>query len=436
MHRRSLAPVALGAALALAATACSCATSGQARSGTAGGKTLTVWYMDGDLSSQAQNAIDTAFEKATGAKVRVQIQEWDDINTKISTALAQDNPPDVLEIGNTDVPLFAATGALSDITAHRAQLAGGQSWLPGLVGPATVDGKLYAAPLFAGNRAVIYNKKIWGAAGVSTAPASFAELTADLDKIKKANASPGFSAFYFPGQYWYGALQFVWAAGGQLAVQNGGSWSGALESAAAQQGLAAWKSFQNTYSTAASRDADTKSPDQAALFADGKAAAILDTSVNTVLKDAASHGDNALKDQIGTFPLPGAAPGTTQPVFLGGSDLAIAAKSPNQDLALAYLKAATSVSVQTGAIVGTDGWTPVSTQLIDQTSGSLSATSQAFAAAAKRSVATPATPGWATIESDKSINAFFADIATGRKSVAQAAKDFDAHLDQALNAAQ
>lgn len=438
MHRRSLAPLALGAALALAATACSSSASGSgsAQSGNAGGKTLTVWYMDGDLSSQAQNAINAAFEKATGAKVRVQIQEWDNINTKISTSLAQDNPPDVLEIGNTDVPLFAATGALSDITAHEADLDGGQTWLPGLVGPATVDGKVYAAPLFAGNRAVIYNKKIWSAAGLTAPPASFAQLTADLDKIKQANPSPDFSAFYFPGEYWYGALQFVWDAGGQLAAKNGGSWSGALESAAAQQGLAAWKSFQNTYSTAASRDVDTKSPDQAALFADGKAAAILDTSVNTVLKDAASNGDSALKDQIGTFPLPGAAPGTTQPVFLGGSDLAIAAKSPNQDLALAYLKAATSVSVQTGAIVGADGWTPVSTQLIDQTSASLSATSQAFAAAAKRSVATPAAPGWATIESDKSINGFFADIATGRKSVAQAAKDFDAHLDQALNAAQ
>ncbi|MFD0328119.1 hypothetical protein ACFQZC_07550 [Streptacidiphilus monticola] len=44
------------------------------------------------------------------------------------------------------MPLFAATGALSDITAHQAELTAGQTWLPGLTGPATVDGKLYAAP--------------------------------------------------------------------------------------------------------------------------------------------------------------------------------------------------------------------------------------------------------------------------------------------------
>ena len=290
---------------------------------------------------------------------------------------------------------------------------------------------MYAAPLFAGNRAVIYNKKIWAAAGITAPPTSYAALTTDLDKIKSANPSPDFSAFYFPGEYWYGALQFVWDAGGQLATDKGGTWSGALESPAAQQGLAAWKNFQNTYSTPASRDTDTKTPDQASLFAGGKTAAILDTSINTVVKDNPS-----LKDQIGTFPFPSVTPGKDQPVFLGGSDLAIAAKSQNQAMAQAYLKAATSTSVQTSAVVGIDGWTPVSTQLIDQTSGTLSATSQAFSIAAKNSVATPATPGWATIESDQTINTFFSDIATGRKSTLQAAQGFDSHLNQALNAGE
>ncbi|WP_255528129.1 extracellular solute-binding protein [Streptacidiphilus sp. P02-A3a] len=164
---------------------------------------------------------------------------------------------------------------------------------------------------------------------------------------------PGFSAFNFPGQYWYGALQFVWDAGGQLATESNGRWTGALDSPAAQQGLRAWKSFQNSYSAPASRNVDTKSPDQAAMFASGKTATILDTSINTVLKD-----NPALKGQIGTFPFPSATtPGRNQPVFLGGSDLAIAAKSANQALALAYLKAATSTAVQTSAIVGIDGWT-------------------------------------------------------------------------------
>jgi N,N'-diacetylchitobiose transport system substrate-binding protein len=416
----------LAAALALLAATAAC---GGNETPAQGGH-LTVWLMNGDLSDKAVAAINTAFEKATGAQVTVQVQEWDNINTKISTALAQDTTPDVIEIGNTDVPLFAANGALTDLTARRDELAAGQTWLPGLAGPATVDGKVYAAPLFAGNRAVIYNKKTWADAGVTSPPTTFAELTADLDRIKAANPSPGFAAFHFPGQYWFGALQFVWDAGGQLATQVGGKWSGALESAQAQQGLQAWKDFQAAYSSAASRNVDTKAPDQAAIFASGGTAAILDTSVNTVLKNKPE-----LKDQLGTFPFPGRTAGKTQPVFLGGSDLAVAAKSPNQDLAFAYLKAATDPAVQRSAVVGIDGWTPISTQLIDEVTPTLPPLNTAFAAAAKTSVATPATPGWATIESDKSINTFFADIATGRKTVADAARDFDAHLTDALNSA-
>jgi N,N'-diacetylchitobiose transport system substrate-binding protein len=443
MHQRSIPhalssralPLAAGLlALALGAAACGSSGAPAAAAGVStkgAGTTLTVWYMDGDLSTQDQNAIDQAFTAATGAKVDVQVQEWDNINTKLSTALAQSDPPDVVEIGNTDVPLFAATGALADLNADQATLEQGQTWLQGLTGPATIDGHLYAVPLFAGNRAVIYNKKIWSAAGVTTVPTTYAQLTADLDKVKAANPSPDFSAFYFPGEYWYGALQFVWDAGGRLATESGGKWSGALASPAAQRGLAAWKQFQNTYSTAASRDVDTKSPDQAALFAQGKASAILDTSINTVVKD-----DPSLKADIGTFPFPGQNAGQNQPVFLGGSDLGIAAKSAHVPLAEEYLKVASSVAVQKADVVGIDGWTPVSTQLIAQTAPSLSTTSQAFSEAAARSVATPATPGWATIESDASINQFFEQIATGSKSPSQAAASFDGHLDQALNAGQ
>ena len=119
MHRSSL--VVLATALALAATACGSGNTTTTGGSSPAGTTLTVWLMDGDLSDKAIAAIDDAFKKATGAKVTVQIQEWDNINTKISPPRwPRTTPPDVLEIGNTDVPLFAANGALADITAHQA----------------------------------------------------------------------------------------------------------------------------------------------------------------------------------------------------------------------------------------------------------------------------------------------------------------------------
>jgi N,N'-diacetylchitobiose transport system substrate-binding protein len=330
VHKRPLAALACIAAVAVTVAACGSSGSAPTASTDAGKQTLTVWYMTGDLSSATIAAIDKAFTDETGVKVNVQIQQWQDINTKITTALSQSSPPDVLELGNTDVPLFAANGGLADISSDAQALKQGQSWLPGLAGPATVGGQVYAAPLFGGNRAVIYNKKIWAAAGVTTVPDSYAGLLTDLNKIKAANAGkPGFSAFYFPGEYWYGALQWVWDAGGQLASESGGKWQGDLATPAAQQGLQAWKTFQNTYSTAASRNTDTTAPDFNVLFAQGQTSAILNSSVNTILTD-----DPAMKNQIGTFPMPSVSAGATQPVFLGGSDLAIAAKSTQQALAL------------------------------------------------------------------------------------------------------
>ncbi|GAA3196360.1 extracellular solute-binding protein [Actinocorallia longicatena] len=424
MTRRILAALAVSA-LAVSATAC----GGDDDKKTEGPRTLTVWMMEGDLSDGAVAAINDKFTKDTGAKVDLQIQQWDEINTKISTALAQNDPPDVVAIGNTNVPLFAASGGLLDLTGKQAELTGGQTWLPGLAGPATVDGKLYAAPLFAGNRAVVYNKEIWAKAGVTAAPKTFAELTAALDKVKAKNTGKDFSPFYVPGQYWFGAVQFLWDAGGRLAVQEGGKWAGKLSSPESIKGLEAWKAFQNKYSVPASRNVTNRAPDQAALFADGKVSAVVDSSVKTILKNKPE-----LKDKIGTFPFPSATDGRTQPVFLGGTDLAVPVKSKDADLAVTYLKTAASADVQKSAIVGLDGWTPVSTELIEQVSGGLPDTSQAFVQAAKNSVATPATPGWATIETDQSLSTFFADIATGRKSVADAAKAFDEHLNTALNA--
>src|SRR5258706_5139757 len=43
-------------------------------------------------------------------------------------------------------------------------------------------------------------------------------------------------------------------------------------------------------------------------------------------------GDPSLKDKLGVFPIPSHNAGQTAPVFLGGSDLGIAAKTKCQDL--------------------------------------------------------------------------------------------------------
>jgi len=436
--------IAMGAVSAVAAMALSaCSGNAASNAGPAGtaqtistasgaGKTITVWAMAGDLSTDTLNAIDAEFTKQTGAKVDLQVQtSWDGITTKVTTALSTSTPPDVLDLGNTQIPGYAANGGLLDLTPYKADLEQGNTWLAGLEMPATVDGKLYGVPSFAGDRAVIYNKKLWAAAGVAEAPQTYAELTADLDKIKAANTATDFSAFYYPGQYWYAGMQWVWDAGGDLASSSGTTWTAGLSDAKAQEGLNAFKTFQNTYSSVASRTVDIHSPEQTQLLADGKAGAILGiTSEISAIEKANPKLTDA---DLGTFPFPGTS-GKTQPVMLGGSDWGIAAKSKNPELALAWAKIAASPDIQNTYVFGKDGWIPNSTQYIKaaQTKG-LPPLTAAFFSAALNSKATPAAANWPTIEADHSINQFFSSIASGSKSPADAAKEFDSHIASVLN---
>ncbi|MEU4164178.1 extracellular solute-binding protein [Actinoplanes sp. NPDC026670] len=425
-YRSTTVTAALGAAL-LALTACS---GGSGATGDAKDQTLTVWVMDGDYTEATLQAINSRFTEATGAKVDLQIQQWEGITTKISTALSTSGTPDVLDLGNTQVPGFAANGGLLDLTEHKADLQQGRTWLAGLENPATVDGALYGVPGFAGARAVIYNKKTWAAAGVTAVPKTYAELTAALDKVEAKNPAADFASFYLPGQYWFAGLQFLWDAGGEIATAEGKTWKGGFSTPAGQKGLAEFKTFQNTYSTAASRTLDTITPDQTQLFADGKTSAILATSGSIGLIQKANPQIKA--EDLGTFPFPGTS-GKTQPVMLGGSDWGIAAKSDAHDLALQWVKIAGSPAVQDEFVYGTDGWIPNSTEGIQaaQAKG-LTEQQQGFFGGALSSKATPAAAQWSTIEGDKSINNVFAAVASGAKTPEAAGTEFDAHLESTL----
>ena len=420
-------------ALTLTLAACSkAAPTGGASGGKAtnGSKpaTLTVWLMTGEIDDKTYGAVNTAFQAAhPGVTVNVQIQQWDGIGAKITAALGSNAPPDILEIGNTDVPEFAAAGGLFDLTGQKATIAKGAQWLTGLEAPATVDGKLYGVPLLAGDRVVLYNKDMFAKAGVS-APTSLNELIQAGAKLKTIFSNvPNFSPLYFPGKYWYAAIPLIWDAGGEIATNEGGTWKGALESPASIQGLQRFQQLQNSLSTPASRGIDTNDPDQDTVIASEKAAMIIGGGweLGVIEKD-----NPKLQGKIGAFAFPSATPGQSAPVFLGGSDIAVAAGSANSALAVDWITMMTSSQYQT-LMYQNDGLMPNATGLLGVAASN--PIQQVFFDAAKNSHGTPASPGWATIEADATMEGFFASIATGQQSIAEAAASTDAHLNEALN---
>ena len=66
-----------------------------------------------------------------------------------------------MEIGNTDVAEFAASGGLENLSSVKSSLPNSSNYLRGLAGPAEYNGGLYAVPLLAGDRVVIYNKAMF-----------------------------------------------------------------------------------------------------------------------------------------------------------------------------------------------------------------------------------------------------------------------------------
>ena len=395
----------------------------------ANGETLTVWVMQDDYSETTLAAINEQFTERTGAEVDVQMQPWDGIGTKLSTALGTSTPPDVIDIGNTQVAGYAANGALLDVTDYRDDLAQDQTWLSGLEEPATVDGTLYGVPGFAGNRAVIYNKTMWAEAGVTAIPTTWDELTTALDTVDAANATEDFSPLYLPGQHWYVGLQFMWDHGGEIATLEDGEWVSSAGSDASLEGIAAWKEFQNTYSSESSRTVSADKPEQEQILADGKTSAIIAT--NGSVTATLNANPELTEDDLGTFALPGQNE-DTQPVMLGGSVWGIAAKSANPELALIWTQIAVSPEIQTEYVFGDQGLMPNSEESIAAVEGDLSQTKIGFFSAALNSRATPASPGWAEVESANLLQNLFSTVASGAATPEEAAATYDAKASDAL----
>jgi N,N'-diacetylchitobiose transport system substrate-binding protein len=437
--RRKIAIVAALAATLVGAAACGSntpASNSGSNSLDGTGKTIKVWLMV-DAQSGWKNVVDDAtarFEAETHAKVDVQYQEWANRYTRLDTAIASSTPPDVVELGNTDMPKYVFEGAFAEI--DKSKFENSSTWLTGLSDPCTLDGKTYCVPYYAGARVLIYRTDLLQAAGL-TPPTTYADLVSDMATLKAKNAADkNFAAFYMPGAYWYAAMSWVYGNGGQIATKGSdGKWQGTLSQPAAVQGLQQWADLQHNDSKG---DPTKDENDQDAIFAQGHAAFLYGNgwevgAVQSQHKDANDPNspmvDTAVKGKVAAVALPGATAGKSLPSFLGGSDIAVTKVSKNQALAAEWIKLFTDSTSQKGLIA--KGALPNATALLDQAAAIPG--NQATAQAAKNSWFVPMAPNWADVESGNILQQMLRDIATGHKSVADAASWADGQITTILN---
>lgn len=438
--KRGLALTALAGASALAVALTGCSSNGAAPSGDASGfdaaaaknQDVTFWVMGGDTPQELRDYLVKEYKDATGGKLTITQQDWGDALTKLTNQLPDaKNTPDVTEIGNTWSPTFTTAGAFADLSPIYQDL-GGDKLLESFVDVGTVDGKKYALPYYFGSRYITYRKDIWDAAGLSV-PTTLAEFNSSVAKLKTADQS----GFYIGGQDWRNGVSWIFANGGELAEKDGDTWASTLSDAKTVTGL---EQFQELFTSASNapvteddstpwvninNDKTGAAPTTATMIAPGWAHwSVGDYTGDKDGKEVREWNDAT----FGVFPLPGVKEGTVAPVFAGGSNIAISAKSTKQAGAKELLRIIFSDEYQ--QMLGKNGLGPANTEFVDSLGDDQFA--KALIDSALDSKLTPAAPGWAAVEGQKILEEFFGKIADGG-DVKALAKEYDAKIDAIIN---
>ncbi|MEU9070593.1 extracellular solute-binding protein [Streptomyces sp. NPDC048109] len=380
--------------------------------------TVTVWLMKDSASQDFLKRFTEGFEADhPDLELDIRIQEWTGIGDKVQAALKADGSdgPDVIEVGNTQVPQYAEGGRLQDLTLESMRDWGIRDWLPGLAEPGQWMSQQFGVPWYAANRVVIYRKDLFEQAGINEPPRTREEWLDATEKLDK-NGDQG---IYLAGQDWYTLSGFIWDEGGELATQagEGGVWTGALDSGAALRGMDFYRELQALGDGPV--DADEEHPPQAGVFAKGQVAQIIAVpgQAQSVLRE-----NPDLKGKIGFFPVPGKSADKPGAVFTGGSDLVVPKNTDQEEGALAVVEALAGEKWNTD-LARTMNYVPNKKTLAEAVSGEEGA--EAMAAGAAQGRATPGTPQWGAVEADNPIKAYMTKVLKGADAKSEARKASD-----------
>ncbi|MBB6546651.1 extracellular solute-binding protein [Nonomuraea rubra] len=390
--------VAAGAALlALAA----CAPSTAPASGGADEKTgtLRVWLFDEPNRAPKERVVGEAVKEFTAAHAGVQVEV-----TYIPTTPARHekfkgafndpaSSPDVAEYGNTDLAEYAAAGGFAELALPAQDLT------PDLVESATVNGKQYGLPWFIGVRALYYRTDVFDELKLEP-PSSIAELTETARTIRAKK--PGLYGIAVGGEYTFGALPFVWDAGGDIT---------ALDSPASRKGVKAYTDLLKDDICPPQSCVSLTGGKTVELFASGKAAMGILGNFNRSAVDA-----GAAAGKYAVVPLPGSAEGSIAPAFAGGNNLGVMRHARHRTLAVEFVELLGGKAYQ-AKMYEAMGNLPTLTSARDELAARDPFLKPFLDTVARGTKFVPIDPAWVKIDNGKVIPTMLQKIATGQATV-------------------
>ncbi|MEU1421824.1 extracellular solute-binding protein [Kitasatospora sp. NPDC005751] len=431
--RRTAAATVL-AASCLAAAACSPGTALPAgdRAGDDRTGTLQVWLYNEAGNAAKEAVISKAITEfqASHQGVTVDISY---IDTDASARAAKmkgafndpNSAPDLVEFGNTDLPGYVAAGGLAEIGADLDKWKDKGDLDPAIAKTAVLDGKTYGLPWWVGVRALYYRTDLFAEAGLS-APKSYQELVAANQKIHAAH--PDTFGIAVGGKYTFGALPFVWDAGGDIATKDGAAFKAGINSPAAQAGIKRYTDLFGADGCPAQQCADLTGGKTVDLFAAGKSAmAILPNSSRSKVDAGPVNG------KYGVVPLPGEKSGSIAPAFGGGNNLGVMKAAKHRTLAVEFAELLASPGYQE-QMYDAMGNLPTLKSVNDKVAAKdafLKPFTDTIAAGTKF---VPLDQAWAQIDAQAVIPTMLQQIVTGKSDVAKASGDAATQITSAFAA--
>jgi multiple sugar transport system substrate-binding protein len=182
--------VAVAATMAVVSMALAgCSGAGSSDSGADGGSaTITYWASNQGTSLDNDKEVLTPilkeFTKQTGVKVDLEVIGWNELQTRIQTAVTSGQGPDVVNIGNTWGAAFQSTGAFTEFNADNAAKIGGlDKYVKTALDAGGAPGKTpTSVPLYGLAYGLYYNKAMFADAGLQP-PTTWDELVTDAKTL-------------------------------------------------------------------------------------------------------------------------------------------------------------------------------------------------------------------------------------------------------------
>lgn len=347
----ALRAVALGAAVAMLATACAGGSSDD--DGDAGdGENVTLTWWHNSNTAPGKDYYDQVaddFEADNpGVTIEVTALAHADMLTRLDAAFQSGDNPDIyMERGGGELADHVEADLVMDISDVAADTI---SAIGGSVSGWQVDGRTYALPFSLGVVGFWYNKAIFADAGITEPPATMDEFYAAVDKLKDAGIQPisvGAGDKWPAAHYWYyfalrQCSQEVLADAVQTLEFDDPCWVRAGEDL---EKLVAAEPFNTGYLATPAQEGPTSA---SGLLATRQVAMELAGHWEPGVMQGLTDDKQGLGDDTGWFPFPAVDGGEGDPkAQLGGGD-AWACKQGAPAICVDFLEYLLSSDVQRG----------------------------------------------------------------------------------------